>query len=141
MIDNNEVLNRTLTMIDEIKADFDHYNAHKGLNKGADSIRVSLSMTQTASSEMLFLITFLRTIDQESQLTAELVRHFKFTRSQLQNEEAKFARFVHTTSNFETTLHEMLQMQVFLTNKDSMERVEFNKQLIVEQLLKSEREN
>ncbi|BAP86139.1 hypothetical protein LOOC260_116310 [Paucilactobacillus hokkaidonensis JCM 18461] len=137
-MNNNELILHQIDMLlDEIKTDFDHYHRQLSLNRGADNIRLSLQMERVAINEMIFLVTFLKLIQQRPVEIQQLINHFNLSKSQLQNETAKFNRFVTTTDDYLTTLTEASHMQHFLTNKSLMESSEMNKQIIVDDLIKT----
>ncbi|WP_137597818.1 hypothetical protein [Paucilactobacillus kaifaensis] len=137
MNSNELILQKIDTLLAEIKTDFDHYNRQQNLNRGIDNIRLSIQMARIASNEIIFLITLLNLIHQRKDKVNDLIEHFGLSKSQLQNEAAKFSRFVTTTDNYYVTLTETSAMQHFLTNKSLMDTTEMNKQIIVDDLIRS----
>lgn len=135
MIQNEVIIKRAKALINEITADFDHYQHQVHLNKGSDNVRLSLSMARISVNEMLFMTTFLATIGELPELVTEKNDHFNISRSMKQNELAKFSRFVKTTGDYYQTLLEMKDMQTFLTNKNAMDSTEISKSLLVDDLL------
>lgn len=136
MNSNELILQKIDVLLEEIKPDFDHYNRQQSLNRGIDNIRLSLQMARIASNEMIFLITILNLIHQRADKVRQLIAHFGLSRSQLQNEAAKFSRFVATTDDYYAMLTETSKMQHFLTNKSLMDPTEMNKQIIVDDLIR-----
>lgn len=135
-LNNNQViLHKIDQLLDEITTDFDYYIHQQTLNRGADSIRTSLQMAHVARNEMIFLITLLNLINEQQAKVNLLSSHFFLSKSQLQNEAAKFSRFVTTTDDYHQTLVETSKMQHFLTNKALMESSEMYKQIIIDDLL------
>lgn len=138
---NELILQKIDVLLDEIATDFDHYNRQQTLNRGIDNVRLSLQMARIASNEIIFLITLLNLIHQRSDKVKQLVNHFGLSKSQLQNETAKFSRFVTTTDDYYITLMEISRMQHFLTNKSLMDTTEMNKQIIVDDLIREVNEH
>lgn len=138
---NELILQKIDVLLDEIATDFDHYNRQQTLNRGIDNVRLSLQMARIASNEIIFLITLLNLIHQRSDKVKQLVNHFGLSKPQLQNETAKFSRFVTTTDDYYITLMEISRMQHFLTNKSLMDTTEMNKQIIVDDLIREVNEH